>query len=94
MSDLWPDGNRSPDLPIEIMIRHVDYLIEHLGVDGVALGSDFDGAVIPTAIADAAGLPNLLVALRQRGFDNATIDKICHKNWLNVLDRTWKRPAV
>ena len=40
--------------------RHLDALIERLGEDGVAFGSDFDGAVIPTAIGDAAGLPRLL----------------------------------
>jgi hypothetical protein len=30
--------------------------VDHLGADRVALGSDFDGAVIPHAIKDASGL--------------------------------------
>jgi membrane dipeptidase len=57
---LRPDGQRDTDTPIELMLRHLDHLIGILGVDHVGMGSDFDGAEIPEAIGDVAGLPVLV----------------------------------
>jgi membrane dipeptidase len=84
-----PDGRRDANTPLEDLIRHIDHLIEHVGVDGVGLGSDFDGATIPAAIGDARGLPRLVDAMRRHGYDEATLRKICHENWVGVLERTW-----
>jgi membrane dipeptidase len=88
-SFLREDGRMNADTPLEQMVRHADHLIEMLGVDGVGLGSDFDGAVIPAAIGDVAGLPKLVEAFRAAGYDEETIRKICRDNWVNVLSRTW-----
>jgi membrane dipeptidase len=88
-SFLRPDGRRDAQTSLEDMIRHLDHLIEHVGVDGVGLGSDFDGATIPAAIGDARGLPRLVEAMRQHGYDEATLRKICWENWVGVLRRTW-----
>ena len=68
---------------------HVDHLVEHVGIDGVALGSDFDGCTVPAAIRDAAGLPALVETLRARGYDEPSLRKFAHGNWLRVLERTW-----
>jgi membrane dipeptidase len=84
-----PDGRRNADTHLEIMIRHLDHLIEHVGVDGVGFGSDFDGATVPAAIGDARGLPRLLEAMQRHGYDEATIRKIAFENWIDVLQRTW-----
>jgi len=88
-SFIRPDGQRSDDTPLEEMIRHMDHLIEHVGVDGVGLGSDFDGATIPAEIGDVRGLPRLVEAMRKHGYDEATLRKLCYENWINVLERTW-----
>jgi membrane dipeptidase len=88
-SFIRPDGQRSDKTTLEEMIRHMDYLIEHVGVDGVGLGSDFDGATIPAQIGDARGLPRLVDAMRQHGYDDATLRKVCFENWIAVLERTW-----
>ena len=90
-SFIRPDGQRNDDTPLEEMIRHMDHLIEHVGVDGVGLGSDFDGATIPAEIGDVAGLPRLVDAMRRHGYDEATLRKLCYENWVNVLERTWGR---
>ncbi|WP_445502252.1 dipeptidase [Microvirga sp. G4-2] len=90
-SFIRPDGQRSDDTPLEEMIRHMDHLIEHVGVDGVGLGSDFDGATIPAEIGDVRGLPRLVDAMRRHGYDEATLRKLCYENWINVLERTWGR---
>jgi membrane dipeptidase len=84
-----PDGRRDAETPLIDMIRHIDYLIERLGVEGVGLGSDFDGATIPAEIGDARGLPRLVDVMDKHGYDDATIRKLCADNWLNVLERTW-----
>jgi membrane dipeptidase len=35
-------------------------------------------------------LPNLVAAMRAAGYDDDLIAGICHRNWLSVLDRTWR----
>jgi membrane dipeptidase len=90
-SFIRPDGRRNDDTPLEEMIRHMDHLIEHVGVDGVGFGSDFDGATIPAEIGDVRGLPCLVDAMRRHGYDEATLRKLCYENWVNVLERTWGR---
>jgi membrane dipeptidase len=90
-SFIRPDGMRNDDTPLEEMIRHMDHLIDKLGVDGVGFGSDFDGATIPAEIGDVRGLPRLVDAMRRHGYDEATLRKLCYENWVNVLERTWGR---
>ena len=88
-SALRADGQSLAATSIDEMIRHLDYLIEHVGIVGVALGSDFDGATISDEIVDVAGLPALRKKMRQAGYDEATMKKLCHENWLRVLEKTW-----
>ena len=86
---LRPDGEREPETPLSAIADHVDYLVERLGPDKVAFGSDFDGATMPNALGDAAGLPRLVETLRERGYDEATLRGIAFENWVRVLERTW-----
>ncbi len=86
---LRPDGARDADTPLDVIADHVDYLVERLGPDRVGFGSDFDGATMPAALGDAAGLPHLLDTLRGRGYDDATLGRIACDNWLRVLEQTW-----
>jgi len=87
---LRPDGKRIADTPIDIMIRHIDYLVERVGIDRVGLGSDFDGALISSHISDVTGLPKLLNALREHGYSQEELEKMAFRNWLRVLKLTWK----
>lgn len=86
---LRPDGQMK-DVGLDVMMRHLDHLITHLGEDRVGLGSDFDGAQIPDGIGDVAGLTNFRDAMRQHGIDEPLMAKLCNENWLSLLDRTWK----
>jgi len=88
-SFLRPDGRQDKDTPLDLMIRHIAHMLEHAGEDGVGLGSDFDGATIPAELGDAAGLQNLVQAMRKSGFGEPVIEKLCFRNWLRVLGRTW-----
>ena len=85
---LRDDGRRVADTALTVLIRHLDHLLAHLGETGVALGSDFDGALVPREIGDVAGLPALVGAMRQAGYGETLIDRICWRNWVDVLART------
>lgn len=89
---LREDGAENEDTPLEIVARHVDYLVERVGIDRVGFGSDFDGAKVPRDLGDASGLPKLLNVLRERGYDDAALEGLAHRNWLRVLSATWRGP--
>jgi membrane dipeptidase len=83
------DGDNNPDTPLSDIARHATYIADRIGIEHVALGSDFDGATMPVALGDVAGLPRLVEALREAGFDDASLRKIAYENWLRVLRQTW-----
>lgn len=85
---LRPDGRMRSDTPIDLMVDQIDHLVEHLGIDGVGFGSDFDGAIVPADMRDVTGLPVLINALRARGYDDQALRKLCAENWISVLERT------
>src|SRR5919201_6193165 len=86
---LRPDGRFDTRAPIGDVARHVDHVAETAGIDHVALGSDFDGALIPDEIGDVTGLPRVLEALRAVGHDDESLRKIAHGNWLRALRTVW-----
>ena len=84
---LRKDGRQSSDTDIEIMIRQLDALVSALGEDGVALGSDFDGALMPQDLSDASKLQNLVDAMERASFGQELIEKICWSNWIAMIRR-------
>jgi membrane dipeptidase len=78
------------DTPIELIVRHAAYVAERIGVAHVALGSDFDGATIPTAVGDVAGVPRILDALAAAGFSSDELVQIAWQNWRRVLGAWWR----
>ncbi len=90
---LDPKGPDAKDTTIDVMVQHITYMVDRMGIDHVALGSDFDGTGVPSAIGDVTGLPKLIDALRTAGFDDGSLRKIAYKNWVRVLGETWKDDA-
>jgi membrane dipeptidase len=86
---LRADGSLVPETPLTEIVRHIDYYVDRMGIDHVAFGSDFDGAVVPAELDGAAGFPRLVGALHDAGYDEDALTKITHANWLRVLDATW-----
>jgi membrane dipeptidase len=83
------DGADEADTPLSTLVAHVRHAVEVAGIDHVGLGSDFDGAPMPAALADVAGLPRLLEALRDDGFGADEVQQIAWDNWRRVLATAW-----
>jgi membrane dipeptidase len=72
---------------IDAVVDHLLHIIDVAGDDLPALGSDFDGFVVPPqGLEDVAALPNLTVALSRRGVPPRVLEKILGSNVLRVLD--------
>lgn len=86
------DGGRRPkdDAPLGALIRHILYLVDLIGNDHVAFGSDLDGTTISTEIGDVTGFRQVFLALVEAGFTEDELEKIAYQNWLRVLEETWK----
>lgn len=70
----------------EFLIDHLVYAVNLMGEDHVGLGSDFDGIEsAPKGLDSVLGLKKIPEALKQRGFSEKTIEKICYGNFLRVL---------
>ncbi|GCE14684.1 dipeptidase [Tengunoibacter tsumagoiensis] len=88
--DLRSDGARNPDVPLELVVKHIDYLVDKLGIERVALGTDYDGALMPTCLSDVSKLPVLYKALAERGYDEHALNRLARENWLRVLRKIWR----
>jgi len=87
---LRADFADDPDTPVSLIVEHARYVAERIGVAHVALGSDFDGALIPAELGDVAGVPRVIDALGDAGFSAAEIDAIAWGNWRRVFDSWWR----
>jgi membrane dipeptidase len=87
---LRPDFGDDAETPLTLIAEHARYVAERIGSQHVALGSDFDGATIPAELGDVAGMPKLLQALRDAGFNDDDLEAVCWHNWRRVLGAWWK----
>lgn len=63
--------------------KSIKYVADKIGVDKVAMGSDFDGAI--EASYDITGFPLIVNALLKEGFSRADIEKIMGGNVRDFL---------
>jgi membrane dipeptidase len=84
------EGARSgSEVPLSVLVDHIDHIVNLVGIEHVALGSDYDGAGVPDALKDAAHDWAIVEELARRGYDDDAIAKICRDNWLRVLKEVW-----
>jgi membrane dipeptidase len=77
-------GSETPT--IDTVIKHIDYIRQLVGVDFIALGSDFDGIEItPVGLQDVTRLPALTEALLLRGYSREVLRKILGENFLRLF---------
>ena len=89
VSMIRPDSARDPDTPLTRIAEHVRHVADLVGVEHVALGSDFDGATMPNAVKTAGRLPALIDTLRADGYTEDELAAIAHGNWRRVLAAVW-----
>jgi membrane dipeptidase len=71
---------------LEPVVKHMKHILDVVGEDVPALGSDWDGFIVPTApLRDPTGLPLLTGALLAAGIPERVIGKILRDNVLRVL---------
>lgn len=76
---------------INNVIAHIDYIKNLVGIDYIALGSDFDGIDrVVVGLEDVTKFPNLTEALLRRGYSISDIRKIYGENFLRVFKRVCK----
>jgi membrane dipeptidase len=72
--------------PFSMVIEHIEYIINLVGVDYVGLGSDFDGInTTPLQLDDVISYPLITKALVEKGHNKKDINKILGGNLLRVL---------
>jgi membrane dipeptidase len=68
------------------VVKHLLHILDVVGEDVPALGSDWDGFIVPTqALKDPTGLPLLTDALLQAKVPERVIAKILRRNVMRVL---------
>jgi len=83
-------GNET--VAVNDLVDHIVHIAATGGIDCVGLGSDFDGIPsTPAGLGSAAAYPALIGVLRQRGFRENEIRKICGLNLRNFLRRVEKK---
>ena len=71
---------------VDTIARHLAHVLEVAGEDTPALGSDWDGSIIPPRdMPTCLELPRLVHALTKRGVKDSVIQKILGSNFLRVL---------
>lgn len=76
---------QSPVQRLDHVIAHIEYMLNLIGPDHVAIGSDFDGCVPPPDLADAARYPLITERLQARRHSEGVIRKILGENYLRVF---------
>ncbi|MGM9998891.1 MAG: dipeptidase [Candidatus Bruticola sp.] len=75
---------------LEAVIAHIVYIGKLIGFDHVAIGSDFDGCLIPDQIRDVSDISLIADGLREAGLSEKELDKVLYKNWLRVIKESWQ----
>lgn len=73
---------------INNVIQHIDHIVNLVGVDYVAIGSDFDGiSRTPVGLENVSKFPNLTLALLQHGYSQQDVEKILGLNFKRVFEQ-------
>ena len=73
---------------IDNVIQHIDYIKNLVGIDYVAIGSDFDGIeVTPVGLEDVTKFPALTLKLLEHGYSQEEVEKILGGNFMRVFEQ-------
>lgn len=77
-------GNKSISR-VEDMVSHITHIRNIGGIDVISLGSDFDGISDGLEMKNIGEISKLISSLKNHGFSEDEIEKICCKNALRVI---------
>ncbi|MFH1064740.1 MAG: dipeptidase [Candidatus Woesearchaeota archaeon] len=81
------DGSLS--CSVERVVDHIDHVKNFVGIDYVALGSDFDGFItLPREMKDVRDLSAITHVMLDRGYSEEEVQKVLGKNFLRVYRET------
>ena len=73
--------------PLSLLLDHLDYIVNLIGVDHVGLGSDYDGVnSLPQQLDDVTAMPLITKELLKRGYSKKDIRKILGENFLRLFE--------
>ncbi len=73
---------------VDQLARVIDYGVQLVGEDHIALGSDLDGGPeLPHEIQDISDYPQMTIAMQNLGYDDRRVKKILGLNWFRVIRR-------
>ena len=70
---------------MERLLEHIEYAVDLIGSEHVALGSDFDGCIPHQELAGAEKLPDIYQGLAQRGMKEKDINNIAGQSVIELL---------
>ena len=70
---------------LDCLIPHIKHIQKIVGIEHIAIGSDYDGMKNDIALCDASKAPLLIARLEKEGFSTEEIEKITYKNALRVF---------
>ena len=79
---------KEDQITFEIIKNHIDHIVEKTGINHISLGSDYDGATVPSILKDISYYPKLIEFLRNT-YSKSDIEKITYQNFLRVFKATW-----
>jgi membrane dipeptidase len=82
----------NPPATINTVIQHVDHIVNLVGTDYVAIGSDFDGigTNVVIGLEDVSKYPDLTLALLQHGYTELEVAKFLGGNFKRVFEQVCK----
>jgi membrane dipeptidase len=76
-----------PDVSWMKIVEHIDHMVKITGPTHVGLGSDFDGATMPSGMDDCSMLPKITAELLNRGYTEQAVTSILGGNTLRLLEK-------
>jgi membrane dipeptidase len=74
------------------ILRHIDHILALGGENHIGFGCDFDGITeVPDGFSDAAGYEAFLNEMAKTGYSNEVVEKISHRNFMNVYEKVLKK---
>ncbi len=84
--------NQTGTAEISDILRHIEYVRGLASEDCIGLGSDFDGiSSLPHGIIGVESMGDFLAILKNAGYSDTFLEKLCFGNFYRIFDETMGR---